>query len=86
MRYIFMLKMYVVEELTVAVPGMIQGIWTIYKLYGGGVSWTSLVKPTIQLCEDGIVVSKRLADNINLAKDLILNTELKYLYIFQIYF
>ncbi|XP_027844964.1 scoloptoxin SSD14-like isoform X2 [Aphis gossypii] len=63
--------------LAVAVPGVIRGIWVSYNLYGGGVSWASLIKPTIQLCEEGIVVSKRLGANINAAKDLILKTGLK---------
>ncbi|XP_026812485.1 glutathione hydrolase 1 proenzyme-like isoform X2 [Rhopalosiphum maidis] len=63
--------------LAIAVPGMIRGVWASYNLYGGGVSWASLIKPTIQLCEEGIVVSKRLGANINAARDLILKTGLK---------
>uniref|UniRef100_A0A2H8TL05 Gamma-glutamyltranspeptidase 1 n=1 Tax=Melanaphis sacchari TaxID=742174 RepID=A0A2H8TL05_9HEMI len=63
--------------LGIAVPGMIRGIWVTYNLYGGGVSWASLIKPTIQLCEEGIVVSERLGANINAARNLILKTNLK---------
>jgi len=63
--------------LAVAIPGFIRGIWVSYNLYGGGVSWASLIKPTIQLCEEGIVVSKRLGANINAARSLILKTGLK---------
>lgn len=64
-----------------AVPGMLRGIRVTYNLYGGGVPWASLVEPAIQLCEEGIAVSRRLAANIKLAKDLILNTRLRYFFV-----
>ena len=74
---LFYYKNDILGALAIAVPGMIRGIWVSYNLYGGGVSWASLIKPTIQLCEEGIVVSKRLGANINAARDLILKTGLK---------
>jgi len=63
--------------MAIAVPGMLRGVWVAYNAYGGGVSWASLVRPAIRLCEEGVVVSKRLGHNINVAKHLVLNSGLK---------
>lgn len=46
--------------MAVAVPGELKGYATIYKLYGGGVSWQSLFEPTIQLCEYGMEINRHL--------------------------
>lgn len=59
--------------MAVAVPGELKGYSTIYNLYGGGVSWESLFEPTIKLCEEGMMISKRLALNLNNHEDLIKN-------------
>ncbi|XP_025416058.1 glutathione hydrolase 1 proenzyme-like isoform X2 [Sipha flava] len=46
--------------LAVAIPGAFKGYETIYKAFGGGVSWESLFEPTIKLCEEGIKISEHL--------------------------
>ncbi|XP_022182527.1 gamma-glutamyltranspeptidase 1-like isoform X2 [Myzus persicae] len=59
--------------LAVAIPGELKGYSTIYKLYGGKVSWESLFEPTIKLCENGIKISERLALNMRNHEELIKN-------------
>ncbi|XP_050439961.1 scoloptoxin SSD14-like [Adelges cooleyi] len=60
--------------LAIAIPGELKGYWTVYNKYGGGVTWSSLFEPTIKQCEEGIVVSQRLATNLARYEDLIKNT------------
>lgn len=62
-----------VGGLAIGVPGELKGYSAIYKLFGGGVPWESLFKPTIQLCEEGIEISKRLETNMKIKEDLIKN-------------
>ncbi|VDN38897.1 unnamed protein product [Gongylonema pulchrum] len=46
----------------IATPGEISGYWLAFRKYGSGnVSWYDLVKPSIDLCRDGIPVSEYLA-------------------------
>lgn len=59
--------------MAVAIPGELKGYSTIYKLYGGKVSWESLFEPTIKLCENGIKISERLELNMRNHEDLIKN-------------
>lgn len=59
--------------LAVAVPGELKGYSTIFKLYGGKVSWKSLFEPTIKLCENGIKISERLQLNMRNHEDMIKN-------------
>lgn len=59
--------------MAVAIPGELKGYSTIYKLYGGKVSWESLFEPTIKLCENGIKISERLALNMRNHEELIKN-------------
>ncbi|XP_050543871.1 scoloptoxin SSD14-like isoform X2 [Daktulosphaira vitifoliae] len=48
--------------LAVAIPGELKGYWDVYNKYGSGnIKWKSLFEPTIKKCEEGIVVSQRLA-------------------------
>lgn len=58
--------------MAVAVLGAFKGYSDIYRLYGGGVSWASLFEPTIQLCENGMKISKHLEislkDDVELIK------------------
>lgn len=88
-RYTLMLDIYnffnfkcYIGGKAIAVPGELKGYSTIYEIYGGGVSWESLFEPTIRLCEEGIEVSKRLANNIKNHEDLIKkNAYLRYAFI-----
>lgn len=59
--------------MAVAVPGELKGYSTIYSLYGGQVSWSSLFEPTIKLCEEGMVISERLGSSLKSEEELIKN-------------
>lgn len=45
-------------------PGEIRGYWLAYKKFGGGLPWKDLFAPTIQLCEQGIPISRKLSSVI----------------------
>uniref|UniRef100_A0A1I8BTA3 Gamma-glutamyltranspeptidase 1 n=1 Tax=Meloidogyne hapla TaxID=6305 RepID=A0A1I8BTA3_MELHA len=45
----------------VAVPGELYGLWTEYKNFGGHLPWHSLIKPTIDLMEEGYPTSHAFA-------------------------
>ncbi|CAG9813957.1 unnamed protein product [Phaedon cochleariae] len=47
--------------LSVAIPGELAGYWSAYQKYGGGVAWKELVQPSIDLCKQGIYVTKYMA-------------------------
>lgn len=67
--------------MAIGVPGELKGYSKIYELYGGGVSWESLFEPTIQLCEQGMTVSKILGNRMADHEDLIKNdTLLRYIF------
>jgi gamma-glutamyltranspeptidase len=44
--------------LAVAVPAELKGYWEAYNKYGGKVPWKDLVQPTIDLCNNGILVTE----------------------------
>ncbi|KAJ3644637.1 hypothetical protein Zmor_022353 [Zophobas morio] len=46
--------------LAVAVPGELLGYWEAYHRFGGNVEWKELVQPTIDLCNNGILVTEYL--------------------------
>jgi gamma-glutamyltranspeptidase len=48
--------------LALGVPGQLAGLWTAYKHFGGGVPWSSLVEPSVKLCEEGYSVSSAMAN------------------------
>jgi gamma-glutamyltranspeptidase/glutathione hydrolase/leukotriene-C4 hydrolase len=49
--------------LAAAVPGEIRGLFEAKKRYGNpGVSWASLLRPTIDMCRSGLTISRSLAD------------------------
>ncbi|CAG9812860.1 unnamed protein product [Phaedon cochleariae] len=54
-----------------AVPGELRGYWHLYKRFGGGVPWRELVQPTIDLCNNGIYVTKILAHRFMIRKQLL---------------
>ncbi|XP_068633191.1 glutathione hydrolase 1 proenzyme-like isoform X2 [Battus philenor] len=47
--------------LAIGVPGELRGLWAAYKKWGK-LPWESLIAPTLELCENGYVISKVLFD------------------------
>ena len=43
--------------LSIATPGEIHGYWTAYRKYGGAVEWKKLLQPTIELMEEGFLLT-----------------------------
>ncbi|XP_060841452.1 scoloptoxin SSD14-like [Rhopalosiphum padi] len=66
-------KLAVHGGLAVAIPGELKGYFTVHNLYGGNVSWASLFEPTIKLCEEGMLISKRLEISLKNEEELIKN-------------
>ncbi|XP_013145262.1 PREDICTED: gamma-glutamyltranspeptidase 1-like isoform X1 [Papilio polytes] len=52
--------------LSLGVPGELRGLWAAYKRWGK-LPWESLVAPTLDLCENGYVMSKVLFDGLESA-------------------
>ncbi|KAJ8923080.1 hypothetical protein NQ315_001632 [Exocentrus adspersus] len=59
--------------LSVAVPSELIGFWTLYNKFGGNVPWRDLVQPTIDLCRNGVLISKRIAKILMENKEYLLN-------------
>uniref|UniRef100_A0A7E4VNC5 Gamma-glutamyltranspeptidase 1 n=1 Tax=Panagrellus redivivus TaxID=6233 RepID=A0A7E4VNC5_PANRE len=45
----------------IAVPGELHGMWTEYSNFGGGVNWSSLITPTLEILNEGYPTSHALA-------------------------
>jgi gamma-glutamyltranspeptidase/glutathione hydrolase/leukotriene-C4 hydrolase len=60
--------------LAVAVPGELKGYWEVYKKYGGKVPWRDVVQPTIDLCNDGILVTE-FVERVSLADTELLKND-----------
>lgn len=52
-----------VGGLSVAVPGELKGLWSLYERCGS-LPWEDLVQPTIDLCRTGSHVSKVIASTL----------------------
>lgn len=57
-------------KLSIAVPGFLKGLWEIHQRYGT-VSWSELIEPTLNLCNDGITISKHLHDSMHMNKRIL---------------
>lgn len=56
----------------VAIPGEIKGIWELHQKYGS-LPWADLIKPNIELCREGILVTKYLADTFKSYEQRLMN-------------
>lgn len=52
--------------LSVGVPGELRGLWTAYKRWGK-LPWESLLAPTLEICNNGFVMSKAMYDGLESA-------------------
>ncbi|XP_039753705.1 glutathione hydrolase 1 proenzyme-like isoform X3 [Pararge aegeria] len=52
--------------LSVGVPGELRGMWAAHKRWGK-LPWESLVKPTLEFCKYGFIMSKALHDGLETA-------------------
>ncbi|KAJ8959082.1 hypothetical protein NQ318_022339 [Aromia moschata] len=59
--------------LSVAVPGELVGYWSLYQRFGGGLPWSDLVQPSIDLCNSGIYVTEYLKNVFTSSKTSIYN-------------
>jgi gamma-glutamyltranspeptidase/glutathione hydrolase/leukotriene-C4 hydrolase len=62
-----------VGGLSIAVPGELRAYQKAYQEFGGGVTWSDLFQPTIQLCRNGFAVSVSQASAIKQTEPYILN-------------
>jgi gamma-glutamyltranspeptidase/glutathione hydrolase/leukotriene-C4 hydrolase len=46
--------------LAVAVPGEVKGLWELHQKFGS-LPWADLIQPNIDLCREGVLVTKYLA-------------------------
>ena len=46
--------------MAIGVPGEVRAYEIAYEKFGGGVPWAERFKPTIQLCEEGYIISAAL--------------------------
>ena len=56
---------FVIGGLSVGVPGLVKGLWAVYKKHGN-LRWSELVEPAIKLAEEGFLVTKPVADEIKI--------------------
>lgn len=63
----------IVGGLSIAVPGELRAYRKAWEEFGGGVSWSDLFQPTIQLCTDGFELTSQQAAAIQQNQQLILD-------------
>lgn len=57
----------------IAVPGELKGYWALHQRYGK-MEWAKLIRPTIELCRRGHVVTQYLSNILTRREDIILNS------------
>jgi len=60
--------------LSIGVPGELKGIQYAYDHYGGGVSWSDLFEPAIDMGKDDVVLGDGLTAALQSRKQLVLNS------------
>ena len=75
---------FVIGGLSVGVPGLVKGLWTVHKKHGN-LRWSELVEPAIKLAEGGFLVTKPVAAAIKRAmtkENNQISAALKYIYFY----
>lgn len=47
----------------IATPGEVKGYWELHKRFGS-LPWKELIEPSIELCEEGFILTKHMADTL----------------------
>lgn len=55
---------------SIAVPGFLKGLWEIHQRFGS-LPWRELIEPTMNLCNDGMTLSKHLYDSMHINKRIV---------------
>lgn len=80
-KYMFGNETQVTGPKSIAVPGELRGYWELHQRYGR-LPWHTLVKPTIDLCRKGHIVSDYMASALLKREAIILaSPSLKEIYI-----
>lgn len=58
---------------SIGTPGALKALWQLHKKHGQ-LSWSNLVKPSLELCNNGIILTKHLHDSL-IVNENILNDE-----------
>lgn len=66
--------------LAIGTPGFLKGLWEIHKKHGS-VPWKNLMQPTLNLCNQEIVISKHLYDSMYINSNIANDSYLKELFI-----
>ena len=58
---------------SIATPGELRGYWEAKERYGNSsITWESLLKPTIDMCYDGVEVNWHLSEKLESTEEFIL--------------
>lgn len=52
--------------ISIAVPGFIKGVWTVHRRHGS-LPWRNLVQTIVNLCNEGVTISKHFHDSLSVA-------------------
>lgn len=65
---------------SILVPGALKALWKLHQKYGQ-VSWSSLVKPSLELCNNGIMLTKHLYDSLMVNENILKDEYLRDLFV-----
>lgn len=67
--------------LSIAVfSGFLKGLWEMHKNYSN-ISWRDLIQPSVQLCRNGIILTKHLRDSIEYNPAILNNAYMKTIFV-----
>jgi gamma-glutamyltranspeptidase/glutathione hydrolase/leukotriene-C4 hydrolase len=65
---------YLTGGLSVAVPGELKGYWEAHQKFGK-LPWSRLIEPSIQVCEEGSIITSYLARLLKQEEQRIIDSE-----------
>lgn len=67
--------------LSIAVfSGFLKGLWEIHKNYAS-IPWPDLIKPSVELCKNGVILTKHLRDSIEYNQGILNDPYMKKLFV-----